>query len=134
MLDKDETINCKKCIHYNICALWSTSDLVDDEAHKGCFGHFADEKDYHKVSEDVVIVSRESWENTHKYYDRLYKDFQEVKRITTAEILQELKKMGTINTEYDWNEYLKIDMDKLKAFARRRGINLEDYYDQKRND
>ena len=31
---------CNDCIHYNICALWSTSDLIDDEAHKYCFGNF----------------------------------------------------------------------------------------------
>ena len=132
-MDKDEIISCKNCIHYNICSLWSTSDLVDDEAHKGCFGHFANEKDYYKSSEDIVIVSREAWEKSHQERARLYKDFQEVKRKTTEEVLQELKKMGTIHTEYDWNDYLKIDMDKLKAFARKRGINLEDYYDQKRN-
>lgn len=38
---------CKECIHYNICSLWSTTDLESDEAYKFCFGNF-------KPASDVV--------------------------------------------------------------------------------
>lgn len=76
-MDKDETINCRQCIHYKVCALWSTSDLVEGEAHKGCFGHFANEKDYYKASEDIVIIDLTKNEKTkndrHKLMDLLYK-------------------------------------------------------------
>lgn len=128
-MNKGETINCAKCIHYSACSLWSAFDLIEGKAHDGCLGHFADEKDYHKVSEDVVIVDREAWEHSHQSYARLYKDFQEVKRKTTEEILQELKTIGVIYTESDQDDYLKIDIDKLKAFASKHGVNLEDCYD-----
>lgn len=31
---------CKDCIHFNVCSLWSTTDLEADEAHKYCYGNF----------------------------------------------------------------------------------------------
>ena len=41
---------CKDCIHYNVCCLWSTKDLDEDEAYKYCFGNF-------KTTADVVPKS-----------------------------------------------------------------------------
>ena len=41
--------SCDKCFHHNICVLWSTSDLVEDEAHKYCFDNFIDVADVVKV-------------------------------------------------------------------------------------
>lgn len=44
-------MTCRECIHYNICSLWTTSDLDEDRAYKYCFGHF-------KSTSDVVEVVR----------------------------------------------------------------------------
>lgn len=46
MNDKEKQIEektCKNCIHYNICALWTTTDLEQDEAHKYCYHHWQPE-------------------------------------------------------------------------------------------
>ena len=48
----EETISCENCIHYSVCVLWSTSDLVQDEAHKYCFGNFKKAADF--ASDDEV--------------------------------------------------------------------------------
>lgn len=33
-------MTCKGCVHYEVCNLWSTTDLEKDEAHKYCYGRF----------------------------------------------------------------------------------------------
>lgn len=42
---------CNDCVHHNICSLWSTTDLIQDEAQKYCNGNF-------KNKADVVEVVR----------------------------------------------------------------------------
>ncbi len=39
--------SCLDCIHYNICALWTTTDLVEDKAHLHCYNH-------HKSKEEFI--------------------------------------------------------------------------------
>lgn len=52
-------MTCKDCIHYNICCLWSTSDLDKDESYKYCFGNFKDKSRYIelpcKVGDKVAV-------------------------------------------------------------------------------
>lgn len=42
-------MTCKNCIHYNICSLWTTSDLDEDRAYEYCFGHFDSASDMVEV-------------------------------------------------------------------------------------
>ena len=42
-------MTCRDCIHYNICCLWSTNDLDEDEAYRFCFGNFKSDADMVEV-------------------------------------------------------------------------------------
>ena len=47
-------MTCKDCIHYNICSLWSTTDLEKDESYKYCYNNF-------KSIDDFVEVKHGYW-------------------------------------------------------------------------
>ena len=49
--------SCTDCIHYEICSLWTTTDLDEDEAYKYCFGHYRP-----KIHENAVVLTREEYE------------------------------------------------------------------------
>lgn len=63
-----EERTCIDCIHYPVCCLWSTTDLIEDEQHKFCFGNlktvneFAHNAGYRRQSE----VAREIFEEIEK--------------------------------------------------------------------
>ena len=38
--------SCSECIHYNICALWTTTDLIEDKAHLYCFGNCKSKEEF----------------------------------------------------------------------------------------
>lgn len=40
---------CKNCIHFNVCSLWSTTSLEEDEAYKYCLGNFKPATDIKEV-------------------------------------------------------------------------------------
>lgn len=46
---------CSKCFHYNVCSLWTTTDLDSDESHKYCYNHFIS-------AEDVTPIKYGEWE------------------------------------------------------------------------
>lgn len=54
MNQQEEIKSCTDCIHYNICALWTTTDLDKDEAYKYCFGHY-------KSKLENIIISKEEY-------------------------------------------------------------------------
>lgn len=68
---------CKDCIHYNICCLWSTTDLDEDEAYKHCFGNF-------KNTEDVV--PRAEVEEIVKFKDMAFAELKSLYIETTQEV------------------------------------------------
>lgn len=45
---------CSKCFHYNVCGLWTTTDLDEDKAYKYCYNHFIS-------AEDIVPVRHGEW-------------------------------------------------------------------------
>ena len=47
---------CQHCIHYNICSIWSTTDLDKDEAYKYCYGNFKDIADVVPKSEVAMEI------------------------------------------------------------------------------
>lgn len=42
LTDNEIIKTCENCLHYNICSLWSTTDLTAEEHHKYCYGNFTD--------------------------------------------------------------------------------------------
>lgn len=42
-------MNCKNCIHFQICCLWATGDLEEEKAYQFCYGNFKSEKDVVEV-------------------------------------------------------------------------------------
>lgn len=50
---------CSKCLHFNVCSLWTTTDLDSDEAHKYCYNHFIS-------AEDVAPIKHGEWKRVEK--------------------------------------------------------------------
>ena len=60
--------SCTNCIHYEICSLWTTTDLDKDEAYKYCFGHYKP-----KLPENAVVLTE--WE--YEYFQKEIRYWQE---------------------------------------------------------
>lgn len=85
--------NCKDCIHYEICSLWTTTDLDEDEAYRYCFGNYRP-----KVSKNAVVLTREEFEKFKKQ-DLFMKDY------TIVEVLEnETKKARKETAEKIMND------------------------------
>jgi hypothetical protein len=68
---------CTDCIHYEICSLWTTRDLDEDEAYKYCFGRYRP-----KIPENAVML-------TEKEYGELYQRmFDEVRQANDLKVEQ----------------------------------------------
>lgn len=50
---------CNDCVHHDICSLWSTTDLIQDEAQKYCNGNF-------KNKADVVEAEHGYWKEVNQ--------------------------------------------------------------------
>ena len=73
MTNKD----CTNCIHYEICSLWTTTDLDEDKAYKYCFGRYRP-----KIPENAVML-------TEKEYGELYQRmFDEVRQANDLKVEQ----------------------------------------------
>lgn len=48
---------CSNCIHYEICSLWATTDLDEDEAYRYCFGHYRP-----KIPEGAMMLTEDNAE------------------------------------------------------------------------
>ena len=81
--------SCKDCMHYEICSLWTTTDLDEDEAYKYCFGRYRP-----KIPENVVVLTREEFDENYitkedrdywKYKAEIYKEHLKKARKETAE-------------------------------------------------
>lgn len=94
-MDKQKQIeemakSCKNCIHYNICSLWSTTDIDEEESYKYCYGNYQP-----KIPEDAVVLTREESlqelrafaknvtervrkETAEKFAERLKQDFDSI--------------------------------------------------------
>lgn len=82
---------------------------------------------YQKIDKDNVVLSREEWECLHNDYAKaLYNARQNERKETAREIFNELKKKGAIHTEFDWNDYLEIDIDDLKELAKQYGVEIKE--------
>lgn len=77
---------CKDCIHYNICCLWSTTDLDENESYKYCFGNYKDTADVVPRAE----VAREIFEEIERLVD-IYLDGE----LQFTGALEDLKKKYT---------------------------------------
>ena len=53
MTDKEIKKVCDNCLHYNICSLWSTTDLEKEEHHKYCYENFTDRDLINRLQAEV---------------------------------------------------------------------------------
>lgn len=81
---------CSNCIHYEICSLWSTTDLDQDEAYKYCFDHYKS-----KLSEDSVVLTRKEYEKLNMKYISALEQLEKKDKETAEKILKWLKKSCT---------------------------------------
>lgn len=77
MEDKQKQIeemakNCSNCLHYEVCSLWTTTDLDEDEAYKYCFGRYKS-----KLTEDMVMLKKEELQENY-VSKTLYEQLQKV--------------------------------------------------------
>ena len=63
---EEMTRSCTDCMHYEICSLWTTTDLDEDEAYKYCFGRYRP-----KIPENAVVITKEEYEQYEKCKDLL---------------------------------------------------------------
>lgn len=55
-------MTCKDCIHYEICSLWTTTDLNDDKAYEHCYGRFKDKDNFEEITHGHWIYDRTYYE------------------------------------------------------------------------
>lgn len=110
-MNKDEAI---KNLYTDIITIGETAEDVEEIA------TYLYDLNYRKIGEEIVIVDREAWENSHKQYARLYKDLQDTKR-GIREVLHELK-----------DHFVAPSL--IDELAQKHGIELRDHREQKRND
>lgn len=60
---------CKDCIHYDICCLWSTTDLDNDKAYEYCYDRFKDKKDFVRVKHGKWLIT----DTFDSHYQTIYK-------------------------------------------------------------
>jgi hypothetical protein len=61
-------MTCKDCIHYEICSLWSTTDLDEDKTYEFCYGRFKDKADFTEVKHGKWIPRLVKFGSTAKNY------------------------------------------------------------------
>ena len=89
--------------------------------------------DKQKQSEEMVIyVSEPLFEENKQYktcniefdpwggaYDGFkFKSIEEARKETAEKFAERLKEKGTIHTEFDWNDYLQIDIDDIDEICK----------------
>ena len=78
---------------------------------------------------DIVCETTESIEwfaIANFIQDKVEEECQQARKETAEKIFEMLKKKGTIHTEFDWNDYLEIDIDDLKELAKQFGVEIKE--------
>lgn len=110
---------CTDCIHYEICSLWTTVDLDEDEAYKYCFGHYR-----HRTPENAVVMMREEFDED--YVTKEDRDYWKHK----AEIYKEHLKKSRKETAEKFAEMLKEDVSEDNELHERLNYYLKrDYFE-----
>ena len=64
-------MTCKDCQHFDICSLWSTTSLIDDEPHKYCYGRYKPargEWEFHRLKEFICCSNCGFYFDKEDYY------------------------------------------------------------------
>ena len=98
---------CSDCIHYEICSLWATTDLDEDEAHKYCFGHYR-----HRTPENAVVLTQEEWAVHHEQFAKAMYNKEVTTRKETADKLAEMiiEKHGYSPLTHEGDEDIEIHL------------------------
>lgn len=81
---KQKERTCEDCIHYEVCCLWSTTDLIKDRAHESCYGRFKSADDF---------ISREKHESHLKECENGYAATLHLERSRIANQREEINRL-----------------------------------------
>ena len=104
--------SCTDCMHYEICSLWTTTDLDEEEAYKYCFGRYRS-----RIPENAVVMMREEFDEDYatkedrdywKHKAEIYKEhLKKVLKETAEKIMNDLSSdIIVVNTK----EYGNIEV------------------------
>lgn len=78
------------------------------------------EEEFNELRQTIINLSQEHTKKCDEMNDKIIK----ARKQAVKEVLEMIKNKGTIHTEYDWNDYLEIDVDYLKEIAKEFGVEL----------
>lgn len=130
---------CHECIHFPMCDWRTNTYLFADERFKCYCGHYANEKDYHKVGKDEVVLTKGAYESISNKAKANVVKAVEIKQEAAREILQAINKylvgtrgIYTVKTFRNcrFEDIVLVRADDLetlvKKLAKKHGIELED--------
>lgn len=88
-----------------------------------------------KLPEDAVVLTKEEFERLKGIEELLDKGYfttenrkaiYQARKEMAREIFAKLRSMGKINTEFDWNDYLKIDIDDFYKLEKEYGVEVKE--------
>ena len=106
----EETVrSCTDCMHYEICSLWTTTDLDEDKAYKYCFGRYRP-----KIPENAVVLTREEYDqfSRRNFIIAMLKDcIKDARKETAEKIVNNISSdIMVINTkEYGNIEVISVE-------------------------
>ena len=114
---------CSNCIHYEVCALWTTTDLDEDEAYKYCFGHYRS-----KFSEDGMLFTREE---LHERDESMYQvGITQGKKIGSKETAEKFVTLAdndilVVDTQ-EYGEIEVVPVERLQEIAKQFGVEIKE--------
>lgn len=79
---------------------------------------------------DKVVLTRAEYNDLkgleERFDDYLIKEIKETRKETAREIFAKLQGIGKLHTEFDWNDYLEIDVDDFYKLAKQYGVEVEE--------
>lgn len=124
--------SCTDCLHYEICSLWTTTDLDEDEAYKYCYGHYRP-----RIPKDSVLITREEYESMQKLFtydkpmlDRIYIFIKEIKGQAHKETVREVLNLILSNIseiKYDGVCEKLVYIEDIIKIAKQFGVEVEQW-------
>lgn len=106
---------CTDCIHYEICSLWATTDLDEDEAYKYCFGRYRS-----KIPENAVVLTREEYDEFLRQnfiIDMLKDCIKDARKEMAKKVMEDcLKDTLTISTR-DYGSIEVVPLDRINEIC-----------------
>lgn len=111
--------SCIDCIHYEICSLWTTTDLDADEAYKYCFGRYRP-----RIPENAVVLNVSEYVRLKSIEENINRVIKQKCKDTAKEIYEEIYRISSY-MQYHGKEYRVIDLKRLQELAKEKGVEVE---------